>query len=204
MIYPKKNWLVKWFFRNYFLQRIRYSFLKIEYDRVQVDKSRSILLVANHYSWWDAFLLYWLNERLFHKRFYVMTLEESFHKWRFLRYVGAFSVKNRSKDILKSIDFAVSLLQDPQNLVLVFPQGKMYSNFTDKLVLHNGISRIVKKTGDKAKTIFAVSFIESFKFKKPTAYIYLEADTPENSTELKEAFMQFYQLAKTKQSEIFY
>jgi hypothetical protein len=59
-----------------------------------------------------------------------MVIEETVQKVSFFKYMGAFSVNKNSREMLASLNYAAELLNDPQNLVLIFPQGKLYSNFT--------------------------------------------------------------------------
>jgi 1-acyl-sn-glycerol-3-phosphate acyltransferase len=51
-----------------------------------------VLLLANHFSWWDGFLLYYINQKVFRKQFHVMVIEETVQKVGFFKYMGAFSV----------------------------------------------------------------------------------------------------------------
>ena len=60
-----------------------------------------------------------------------MLLEETSIRIPILKYSGAFSINKRSRDIIKSLDYAAKLLNDPENMVLIFPQGKYYSNFVN-------------------------------------------------------------------------
>lgn len=204
MIPPKNNRIIQWFFRNYVHWITRRNFHTINFNTVAIDQNRSVLLLANHFSIWDGLLLYWLNSKLLKKKFHVMILEETSKKEPFLRYGGAFSVNKKSKDILESLDFAARLLKDPQNLVLIFPQGKLYSNFVTDLSFENGILKVIKQASDNFQIIFAATFVESFKYKKPTASVYLsrvESDFT-GMDELKEAYQQHYNAARLLQTQI--
>lgn len=204
MIPPKNNSIIQWFFRNYVHWITRRNFHAINFNTLAIDKSRSVLLLANHFSIWDGLLLYWLNSKLLKKKFHVMILEDTAKKEPFLRYGGAFSVNKQSKDILRSIDFAATLLNNPENLVLIFPQGKLYSNFITGLNFENGILKIIKQASGNFQMLFAATFVESFEHKKPTANIYLTGavNTFTNMDELKVAYQQHYEAARLLQTQI--
>ena len=61
-----------------------------------------------------------------------MVREDTTVQLQYLKYGGAFSINKKSRDMLQSLDYAAELLNDPQNLVLIFPQGKLYSNFVKR------------------------------------------------------------------------
>ncbi|MGN6179999.1 MAG: 1-acyl-sn-glycerol-3-phosphate acyltransferase, partial [Mucilaginibacter sp.] len=147
MIYPKNNRLIFLTMHYYVKWLMRRHLREVRYDDIAVDKHKSILLIANHYSFWDSLILYTVNTRLFNKRLHVMILEESMHKYWPFKYAGAFSVKKGSRNVVESLNYAASLLDDPQNLVLIYPQGKLYSNFVTRVNFENGVMRIIEKAG---------------------------------------------------------
>ena len=203
MIYPKKNLLIKWFFRHYINLILDRNFQEIEFDQLATDKNKSILLLANHFSWWDGFILYQLNQLRFHKKFYIMILEETVRKVSFMKYMGAFSIKKNSRDVITSLNFAASLLNDPGNLVLIYPQGKLYSNFSDKIVFEKGLTKIIEQARNRLQIIFAVTFVENFKHKKPLVNVYLKNQAvTDNADVLQNAYQQFYNSAKDRQTQI--
>lgn len=93
MIYPQKNRLIFLTIHYYVKWITSRHFHEVLFNNIGVDKNKSVLLVGNHYSFWDALILYAVNTRLFKKKFHVMILEETLRKERFLKYAGAFSVK---------------------------------------------------------------------------------------------------------------
>ncbi|WP_454804097.1 lysophospholipid acyltransferase family protein [Mucilaginibacter phyllosphaerae] len=203
MIYPQKNKLITWFFHNYILRIVQSNFQEVKFNAVAVDKDRSVLFLANHFSWWDGFLMYYLNQKVFKKRFHVMVIEETVQKVSFFKYMGAFSVSKNSRQMLASLDYAADLLCDPQNLVLIFPQGKLYSNFTGEVNFEKGLFKIMQKAAGKYQTVMAATFIEYLQYKKPTASVYLKADDMQVDLEsIQDAYQQHYQHAKQQQTKI--
>src|SRR6478735_3118551 len=155
MIYPQKNVLITWFFHNYILRIVKGNFHEVKFNAIEVDKNRSVLLLANHFSWWDGFLMYYINHLVLKKRFHVMVIEETVKEVSFFKYVGAFSVNKNSRDMLASLNYAAELLNDPENMVLIFPQGKLYSNFINEIIYEKGLSRIIEKAYGQFQTVLA-------------------------------------------------
>lgn len=206
MIRPRKNSVIHWFFHHYILRIVMRNFHEVILTPVNIVPDKAVLLLANHFSWWDGFLMYYLNNKLLRKKFHVMILEDTAREVSFFKYMGAFSVNKGSKDMIASLDYAAGLLNDPQNIVLIFPQGKLYSNFTDKVIFQKGLMRIINGAQDNFQILFATTFIEHFKHKKPRAHVYLKTLAHnlsfKNIDELAAAYQQHYNLAKQQQTEI--
>lgn len=197
---------MKWIFDTYVKWQVGKTFHEFFYNRVELDSSKSVLLVANHFSFWDGLILYILNDGLLHKKFHVMILEDTAKREGMLRYAGAFSVSKNSRDILQSLDYAAQLLDEPGNLVLMFPQGKLYSNFVEKVNFEQGLLKIIKKAEGKYQLLFAATFIQYFKHKKPSVTVYLKTDNQiyadKTIDALQSAYQQHYEASKLRQTEI--
>lgn len=206
MLYPKKNAVVKWVFETYVKWAIGSQFHELIFNDIQVDKNRSILLVANHFSFWDGLILYLINKKMLKKKFHAMVLQETAKNESILRYIGAFSVSKNSRDIIHSLDYAAELLNQPGNMLLMFPQGKLYANFVTTVNFEKGILRIIKKAEGKFQLLFAATFIQYFKHKKAIATVYLKEQpdsyTNKNINQLQNAYQQYYDDAKLQQTEI--
>ena len=135
-----------------------------------------------------------------------MILEETSRREPFVKYAGAFSVSKNTKDILSSIDYAAKLLDDPNNLVLIFPQGQLYPNFTTHIHFEKGVQRIINQAQGKFQLVFAAAFIQYFKHIKPTATVYLKTESViyagKSINELQSAFQQHFDASKQLQTEI--
>jgi 1-acyl-sn-glycerol-3-phosphate acyltransferase len=206
MIYPRKNKLVRWFFNAYILRIVTRNFKQVNYNTPAIDGSKSVLLLANHFSWWDGFLLYYLNRKLFKKQFHIMVIEETMKQVFFFKYMGAFSINKNSREMLDSLHYAAELLNNPENLVLIFPQGKLHSNFTDTVKFEQGLSRIIRNAAGKFQIVFAATFVETLQYKKPSATIYVKPEaenySDKNIEELQNAYQQHYNSSKLLQTEI--
>ncbi|MES2379361.1 MAG: 1-acyl-sn-glycerol-3-phosphate acyltransferase [Bacteroidota bacterium] len=205
MIYPKKNILFKWSIHAYVYWLGVRNFKEINFNTVEVDNDKSILLIANHFSAWDTIILSWINRKLLKKKFHVMMLESTAMKEPFLKYAGGFSINKTSKDMVNSLDFAAKLLDDPDNLVLIFPQGKIYSNMISEVVFEKGIMQVIKKAAGKFRLIFAATFIENFENFKPVANTSLKTSVDNSFNtilDLQEAYQQHYTHSRQQQIQI--
>jgi 1-acyl-sn-glycerol-3-phosphate acyltransferase len=204
MIRPQKNIVIRWVLHNYVRWIVGRHFHEVLFDKVEVDESKSILLLANHFSFWDSLILYIVCLKQLKKRFYVLVREDTTVQLRYLKYAGAFSINKKSRDMLQSLDYAAELLNDPKNLVLIFPQGKLYSNFVQDIHFEKGIMRVMEKAQGKFQLIFATTFMQYLKHKKPTAAVYLRAenDSDGDFEKVKNAYQQYYNETKLQQTEI--
>jgi 1-acyl-sn-glycerol-3-phosphate acyltransferase len=211
MIYPKNNRLIFWVMYHYVKWLVNRHFREIVLNNIEIDnpdsyRDKSVLLISNHYSFWDALILYMVNGRSLKKKMHVMILEESMHEHIFFKYAGAFSVKKGSHDVINSLDYAANLLNDPRNLVLVYPQGKLYSNFVTQVNFEKGVSKIIKQAQGKFQLVFAAAFVQYFRHIKPTATVYLKTETEHYADKtidrLQAAYQQFYDEKKLEQTEI--
>jgi 1-acyl-sn-glycerol-3-phosphate acyltransferase len=133
----------------------------------------SILLLANHFSWWDGLFGNYLNSSLLQKTGYIMMQEDHLRKRMFLNRIGAFSINKTSRDMIRSLNYAADLLSDSDNLVMVFPQGQLISNHTTEIVVEKGIERLIKNIKGPCQVIYSCALIDYFESLKPSAFIHL-------------------------------
>lgn len=204
MLYPKKNPVAKWIFKVYVKWLVGKQFHQFLFNTIKVDTNKSVLLIANHFSFWDGLILYCLNDKLFKKKFHVMILQDTAKNISALRYGGAFSANKGSKEIVKSLDYAVQLLNDPNNLVLMFPQGKLYSNFVDLIKFEKGIIRVIEKS-KKYQLVFVATFIQYLKHKKPTVTLYLkhqDSTSVSDINSLQSHYQEHFDNSRKQQTQI--
>lgn len=205
MIKPKSNKFIYAFFAWYIEHIIKKDFSAFEHNKVDFDPQKAILLLSNHFSWWDGFLIFHLNKIYFKKKFHVMVLEETAKKEGFLKYVGAFSIQKNAKSLIESLEFAGKLLDDPNNLVLIFPQGKLYSQHSKVVAFEKGVSRIINASKRNFSYVFATILIDYFDQRKPKLKVELQTwAQPEFASlqVIKNAYNKHYETALTQQAEI--
>lgn len=204
MVKPGNNFFIRRILHVYVAWIISRHFHELKHNPIEVNPNKSVLLIANHFSFWDSLILYMVCSRVLKKRFHVMVREDTTVKFQYVKYGGAFSINKQSRDMLQSLDYAAELLNDPQNMVLIFPQGKLYSNFANTVQFEKGVIRVIEKAEGKFQLLFASTFVQYLKHKKPTATIYLKAEQSEGKSfeDLKNAYQMHYDNAKLQQTEI--
>lgn len=203
MVKPKQNIFVYRFFCWYIARIIKQNFNAFKYDSVVLEPNKSVLLLANHFSWWDGFVLFHLNKIFLKKRFHVMIMEHTAKQLWFMKYLGAFSVNPNSRSVLQSLTFAGELLNNPDNLVLIFPQGKLHSSHVNEIEFQKGLIKIIDASKKQFQFLFSASFTDFLENKKPTLHIYLKTHLPQkfnNFLEIEKVYNQHYQTSLTKQA----
>lgn len=174
MIKANHNPLVVGFFRLYTRIKMRKDFNKIIINSNINTNNKAVLLIANHISWWDGFWTLFLSDSVFHKKFHFMMLEAELKKRWLFSYSGGFSIARNSRSIVESLNYCADLLKNKNNLVLMFPQGKMHSIYNDKLQFNKGIEKIISSSNNEHCIVFLATMIEYFDHPKPDVYFYLE------------------------------
>jgi hypothetical protein len=203
MLEPRKNWIVFNFFSWYINRIIKSDFQELNFNKISIDQSKSILLIANHFSWWDGFVLFQINRLYFRKKFHVMITQENYQKVWFMKYLGSFSVKKNSRSIIETLEYAGHLLDDPENLVLIFPQGKLYSGHVEQIQFEKGLMNLINVSSKTFQYIFAASFTDYLENRKPTINCFLQEWEGAEFTSLqliKSAFNKHYELSRQNQT----
>ena len=194
-IYPLFQWLTSFLIKRHFNQVV----MEGEFPQ----NNQSVLVVANHVSWWDGFWVEYLNLKRFQKKFYFMMLEEQLKKHWYFQYTGGFSIKKKSKEAMESLTYAASLLMESNNLVLMFPQGKIHSIYKNNVPFEKGIERILSQVPGETPVLFVANFVDYFSNNKPNVYMYqqnfLARDFETNSIETE--YHRFYQEKQRIQQE---
>ncbi len=141
------------------------------------DHKGPVLLLANHFSWWDGFLARYAVTKTLKKKVFVMMLEEELSKHPVLRKVGAFSVRKNSRTATESMDYALKILENPGHLLLLFPQGKFQSLHQYPLEFEKGWFRILERAPKDTKVVFLAALTDYFDHRRPDLTIYLDQAT---------------------------
>ena len=201
----RKSPIIQQFFSWYTGYLIRRDFGGYSYDELSVADDEAILLLANHFSWWDGLLLFQLNRLVFKKDFHILVGQTDFEKRWFLKYLGAFSPSSTGKDTVATLRYAGQLLDNPANLVLLFPQGKLYSAHVTAVNFEKGVMQVVNASQKKFKIIFAATFADYFASRKPrikTALQCWEAEEYVSLQLLKSEYNKHYTKTLKEQTKI--
>ena len=157
------------------------------------DQGKPVLLIGNHIGWWDGFWAMYLKLEVVKRRFHFMMQEDQLLRFRFFNYTGAFSVNRKSREVVESVQYAASLLHDPENMVLIYPQGRLQSLYASQFLFEKGIERILQCREGEVQLLMSVNMIDYLAHRKPTLYIYLrDYEGPFRREALEEAYNRFY------------
>lgn len=147
----KTRWFNAWFARHA-RARIERTFGRVLVhgleDVRRLKQDASLLLVANHSTWWDALVALYASELLLGGGGYAMMDAANLARLPFFRRVGAFGVDlSSATDGARGIRYAGKLLGQAGRAVWVFPQGRERSPFGPLELLPGAaqIARIQKR-----------------------------------------------------------
>jgi len=192
------------FFTAYSRLLMKLYFRRVNYIGHYEEKNLPVLILANHFSWFDGFIQTGLNNRFFHRRYFVMMLEEQLRKHMFLRKVGCFSIEKGSRNIMESLNYSIEILKDRRNALLLHPQGRIQSLYTEPLEFEKGLEYILNKIDYRADMIFNVNLIDYFSHQRPEMNCYFQSFSLSEKPGLKEietAYNRYMQICKLKQKE---
>ncbi len=200
MIKAKHQFFLYHFFRLYGLWMIKKHFKKVTLTGEFKDQGKPILIISNHISWWDGFWVVYFRQKVVKRKFHFMMLEEQLRKNIFLKYAGGYSIQKKNRTIIETIRYTQDLLQNPENMVLLFPQGKIESQHHHEIKFEKGILKILEKTPD-IQILLMAHFVDYFSNIKPTLSIYFEelTETSLSHEKLEVKYNQFYHQVLTLQ-----
>lgn len=203
MIEARHDGLIEPFLRWYVRRIVERNFHRVELVGSVSTSGKAVLLLANHVGWWDGFWAMRLNDERFHRRFHAMMLEEQLRKFRFLRYLGAFSVRKNSRSMLESLRYAAQLLHRSENMVLIFPQGEIGSQQQGSVRFEKGVLRVLEQTDpDRVEIVFMVGLTDYFDRRKPVLTLYHECyEGPRATEDMQRNFEAFYRRCRLLQSQ---
>ena len=203
MIKAKHNPFYIWFFRSFFHLKESLNFRKTTFFRdFDIPENKSVLLLQNHFSWWDGSWSYRISTEIFKRKFHVMMLEDQLKKRMFLSKCGVFSIQKNNRDFLNSLNYASELLRNPNNLVTIYPTGIMQTQHQQNHPFQQGISWLTEGSANHFSIVLAVILVDYFGFAKPEIRISLKEYQGERNLEsIEQAYHSFYQSCITKQTE---
>lgn len=110
--------------------------------------NRAMLLVANHVSWWDGFILRELH-RMMRPRapLYTVMAEEQLRRVPYFRRLGVLGInRGEPASILRALRELDRHLQDhPGALVVFFPQGRIWPSHRRPLGFERGVELLLRR-----------------------------------------------------------
>ncbi|MFN3529171.1 MAG: 1-acyl-sn-glycerol-3-phosphate acyltransferase [Bacteroidia bacterium] len=87
---------------------------------------QSVLLLANHISWWDGIWVFLQNEKLWKRSFHALMLENELQKRPFLRTLGGIPL-SKGRQMTQCVEDLRHFLKTPDGLLLIFPESEIKS-----------------------------------------------------------------------------
>ncbi len=205
MIKPSHNKFYQWFFNHYFNFILKRHFREIKVIADYKTDNRSVLLIANHFSWWDGFFAWYLNSSLLKKKYHVLMLESELNKHKFFTKLGAFSISKTPRGLNDSLIYAANLIKEENNLLVFYPQGKFFSQHHMTLEFAKGIERLVQDKPN-CRLVMVANLIDYYGEKKPTLSIYLNEyiyDGSFNLIQFQFAYNMFLKQCIHQQDKLF-
>lgn len=114
----------------------------------RLDRSVPIVFYGNHSNWWDGLIEFFLSREVFHLDSYLMMEEQQMARYRFFRFIGAFSVNRASaREAYVSVQYASTVLTRPHRALWIYPQSDMRPNDARPLGFYSGIGHIAAALG---------------------------------------------------------
>ncbi len=156
------------------------ALLKKNFDRIMIGGESSLpspaaqiptIFFANHSSWWDAILPFYLSVGRWGHDSYAMMDELQLKKYFVFRWIGTFSVDRiHPRESARSIDYAAHLLRGTSRSLWIYPQGELLPNDTRPLALFRGVEHIAQRIGtvNLVPVAFRYEFLHE---QRPTIFI---------------------------------
>ncbi len=132
------------------------------------------LFYANHVSWWDGYMAFFLFDERWRLEAYLMMEEPQLRRYRFFQRCGCFSVdRHDPREGMRSVRYAADLLcGHPRRALWIFPQGEILPNDRRPLNTYPGAAHIACRSGRVRCVPVALRF-EFFGEQRPEALIRL-------------------------------
>ncbi len=115
-----------------------------------ISKEKSLIVAPNHFSWWDGFFIYFLLKQKTKKNIYIMMLENQLRRYWFFQNIGCFSINPDNKQAtIATLRYTLVLLENPDNCVVIFPQGEIEPFEKSSYKFNNGIEFLAKHSANE-------------------------------------------------------
>lgn len=162
----------------------------------EISAEKSLVVAPNHFSWWDGFFIYFLLKKKTNKKVFIMMLENQLRRYWFFQKVGCFSTNPENKQSsIATFRYTLDLLRNPENCVVIFPQGEIEPFEKTSYNYHKGIEFLVKHSATEFDVLFIANKIFYTNEKLPL--ILTRAEQLIKSSDIKSSpnilFEKFYQ-----------
>lgn len=162
-----------------------------------------ILMLSNHFSWWDGFIQYRLNRTVFDRKLYIMMLEEQLRKHMILNKCGGFSVKKNSRSIIETLDYCKDIVKEQGNMLLIFPQGEIQSMHMPQIKFESGLRYLLRHIENDINIVLNVNLVDYFSEKRAKLNIYFKVLSSNQFTgkqTIEKEYNEFYAECRNRQN----
>lgn len=113
-------------------------------------------------------------------------------------------MKKSARSAVETIQYSAELLSHHENLVLIFPQGKVESIHKQSFTFEKGVENILQRTDQsKVQIVFLVNSVDYFINRKPILHHYIAEYKGNNrsSIALQESYNTFYKESIKQQTD---
>jgi 1-acyl-sn-glycerol-3-phosphate acyltransferase len=194
-----------WFFKQYSARMINSSFREVCIHYEDSTEDKSVLMIGNHFSWWDGFFANYINNKVFNKKIHVLMLEEQLKSRMFLNKAGAFSIARGKRSVIETLDYSSGLLSEKNNMLVLYPQGVFQSLYQFPLNFEKGFMRILKNADPLSfQVVFYAALIDYFSKRKPKIDFYLKQhkyEKGQDANDLEKSYNDHLKSSINKQQE---
>lgn len=195
MIRAKHNKYWVKFSKFYTKALIGFFFRNVRFEGAYQENNMPILLLSNHFSFFDGFIQILLNDKVFKRQYNFMMLEKELKKNMVLTKIGASSMCKGHRSSIESLKYAVEMLSDPKKLFLFFPEGRIKSLYTRNFVFEKGMLNYILEHKEKEfQLVFNINLIEYGPHLRPEISAYYQTfstDVTTTSEDIENAFNTF-------------
>ncbi|MFK3937820.1 lysophospholipid acyltransferase family protein [Alkalihalobacillus sp. NPDC078783] len=149
---------------------LKRSFSSISIKGTFHQEDAGVLILANHSSWWDGLITFYLTQTVCPYDSYAMMSEKGMREFPFFKRIGAFSVDvEKPRSIVETLSYAKAKLHN-HKAVWMFPQGAEQPLEKRPLEFKTGSAHLATK--DKKVTIYTITYYYMMSHEqKPRLYI---------------------------------
>lgn len=151
MIYAKHSKLHRMLFNFYIDKKLKSYFNHFYLTEASIKPldNKSILVLPNHFSWWDGFLVDFIKRKFFPEyKIFMMVLESTLNRFWFFKYLGTYSINpTKPKEVIESFRYTEKILSEKGNFVVIFPQGNLEPYSIDKIKFKEGLNILLNNSG---------------------------------------------------------
>lgn len=150
------------------------------------DKSKATIFYAPHNNWWDGVVGYNVVLRILKDSRLRLMIEEM-NRFPLFQYVGCFPINKKSpQSAMKSMQYAVTTLKDPDIAFWLFPQGIIRPPHYRPEIFQSGLAYMAKEAAKKYGGVNLVPVAVNYTFlRQDRPEVLIEFGEPKVITDFK-------------------